>query len=40
MDIERSGSIASCLAGQIIKQVGAQFPAERIPDLKKMISVF
>ena len=39
-DIERSGSIASCLAGQIIKQVGAQFPSERIPDLKKMISVF
>lgn len=40
MDIERSGSVASCLAGQIIKQVGAQFPAERIPDLMKMISVF
>ena len=40
MDIERCGNIASCLAGQIIKQVGAQFPAEQIPDLKKMISVF
>ena len=40
MDIERSGAVASCLAGQIIKQVGAQFPAERIPDLIKMISVF
>ena len=40
LDIERSGSIASCLAGQIIKKIGAQFTQEQIPDLIKMISVF
>ena len=40
LDIERSGSIASCLAGQIIKKIGAQFTTEQIPDLIKMISVF
>ena len=38
MDIERSGNVASALAGQIIKQVGAQFSEEKIPDLKKMLS--
>ena len=38
MDIERCGNVASALAGQIIKQVGAQFSEEKIPDLKKMIS--
>ena len=38
MDIVRSGNVASELAGQIIKQVGAQFSEEKIPDLKKMIS--
>ena len=40
LDIERSGAIASCLAGQIIKKVGAQFTEQQIPDLIKMISVF
>ena len=40
LDIERSGSIAACLAGQIIKKIGAQFTTEQIPDLIKMISVF
>ena len=38
MDIEKCGKVASALAGQIIKQVGAQFSEEKIPDLKKMIS--
>ena len=38
MDIERSGNAASALAGQIIKQIGAQFSEEKIPDLKKMLS--
>lgn len=38
MDIERCGNVASALAGQIIKQVGAQFSEEKIPDLKKMLS--
>ena len=38
MDVERSGNVASALAGQIIKQVGAQFSEEKIPDLKQMIS--
>ena len=40
LDIERCGNMASALAGQIIKQVGAQFSEERIPDLKKMLSEF
>ncbi len=38
MDVEKSGTIASTLAGQIIKQVGAQFAEDRIPELKRMIS--
>ena len=40
LDVERSGNIASCLAGQIIKKIGAQFTEQQIPDLIKMISVF
>ena len=35
--IESSGAIASTLAGQIITQFGAQFPEDRIPELKRMI---
>ena len=38
MGVEACGTIASALAGQIIKQVGAQFSEEKIPDLKRMIS--
>ena len=38
MDVEKSGNVASALAGQIIKQVGAQFSEEKIPDLKQMIA--
>ena len=38
MDVEKSGTIASLLAGQIIKQVGAQFALEKIPQLKQMIA--
>ena len=38
MDVEKSGNVASALAGQIIKQVGAQFSEEKIPDLKKLIA--
>lgn len=38
MDIEKSGTIASLLAGQIIKQVGAQFALDKIPQLKQMIA--
>lgn len=37
MDVEKSGTIASTLAGQIIKQVGAQFSEDKIPELKSMI---
>lgn len=38
LDVEKSGTIASTLAGQIIKQVGAQFSEEKIPELKQLIS--
>ncbi len=38
MDVEKSGTIASTLAGQIIKQVGAQFAEDKIPELKQMIA--
>ena len=37
MDVEKSGTIASTLAGQIIKQIGAQFAEDKIPELKSMI---
>ena len=37
-DVEKSGTIASMLAGQIIKQYGAQFSADKIPELKQMLS--
>lgn len=36
-DIERSGHIASLLAGQIIKQTGAQFSPEKSAELKKKL---
>ncbi|HAN43287.1 MAG TPA: adenosine kinase [Sphaerochaeta sp.] len=38
MDVEKSGTIASTLAGQIIKQIGAQFAEDKIPELKQMIA--
>ncbi len=37
-DVQSSGAIASTLAGQIIRQVGAQFSQKRIPELKAMIA--
>jgi len=36
-DIEKSGDIASLLAGQIIKQTGAQFSKEKSEELRKLI---
>lgn len=38
-DEEKSGTIASILAGQIIKQVGAQFSSDKIPELLEMIRI-
>lgn len=36
-DIEKSGDIASLLAGQIIKQTGAQFSQEKSDELRKQL---
>ena len=36
-DIEKSGHIASLLAGQIIKQVGAQFSSEKAAEMKSIL---
>ena len=36
-DIEKSGDAASLLAGQIIKQTGAQFSKEKSEELKKLL---
>ena len=36
-DIETSGKIASYLAGEIIAQIGAQFPKEKIESIKEAI---
>lgn len=38
LNIDQCGNIASYLAGEIIKQVGAQFAKERIPELKEQIA--
>lgn len=38
MDVVESGTIASVLAGQIIKQVGAQFSEKKSAELRELLA--